>query len=162
MRLLVGPITAVERLLSTERVDHVLTLISPDSDLPPVAVSRTVLRFNDIVEPRPGLVAPSAEVIAAILAMGEARDATVLIHCHAGVSRSPAAAYILACALHPSGEEPALAADLRAICPEATPNALMIALADEALGRGGAMIRAIAGIGRGVEAYEGTAIDWLI
>lgn len=36
----------------------------------------------------------------------------------------------------------------------------MIALADRILDRGGAMARAIAGIGRGVDAYEGTVIDW--
>lgn len=160
MRLLVGPMTVVESLLSVERVDHVLTLVSPDAEIPPVAPPRTVLRFNDIVEPRAGLVAPTAETIAAILALGQARDATVLVHCHAGVSRSPAAAYILACARRPAGEELTLAADLRVMCPEATPNAMMIALADAALGRGGAMIRAIADIGRGAEAYEGTVIDW--
>jgi predicted protein tyrosine phosphatase len=38
----------------------------------------------------------------------------------------------------------------------------MVALADDALGRGGAMTRAIADIGRGVDAFEGTVIDWRI
>lgn len=158
MRLLVGPVTAVPRLLDRAPVDHVLTLVSPDADsLPPVA-PRTVLRFNDIVEPRSGLVAPSAADIAAILALKD--TPTLLVHCHAGVSRSTAAAYILACATRPPGEEETLAADLRGACPEATPNALMVALADEALARDGAMRAAIAGIGRGVDAYEGTVIDW--
>ncbi len=158
MRLLVGPITAVERLLASESVDHVLTLISPDAEAPTVAPPRTLLRFNDIAEPRDGLVTPSAETVAAILALRE--TPTLLIHCHAGVSRSTAAAYILACAMRPAGEEQALAAELRVMCPEATPNALMIALADKAMGRSDAMTRAIAGIGRGVDAYEGTVIDW--
>jgi predicted protein tyrosine phosphatase len=162
MRLLVGPISAVERLLSDQRIDHVLTLVSPDAEAPPVAAPRTVLRFNDIVEARAGLVAPSPEQVATILALSEGlgRDVTLLIHCYAGVSRSTAVAYMLACAARPAGEEQALAAHLRALCPEATPNALMVALADERLGRGGAMVRAIAGIGRGVEAFEGTVIDW--
>jgi predicted protein tyrosine phosphatase len=53
-----------------------------------------------------------------------------------------------------------LAAQLRTLCPEATPNALMVALADTILRRDGAMSRAIAGIGRGVDAFEGTVIDW--
>jgi predicted protein tyrosine phosphatase len=162
MRLLVGPISAVQRLLDDQRVDHVLTLVSPDAEAPPVAAPRTLLRFNDIVEARAGLVAPSPEQIATILALPEGlgRDATLLIHCHAGVSRSTAAAYMLACVARSPGEEQALAAQLRAVCPEATPNALMVALADERLGRGGAMIHAIAGIGRGAEAFEGTVIDW--
>lgn len=155
MRLLVGPITAVGRLAS--EADHVLSLISPDAEVPVVAQPRTLLRFNDIAEERKGLVAPSAAMIETILAL--AGTPTLLIHCFAGVSRSTAAAYILACAEHP-GEEQALAAQLRALCPEATPNPLMVALADTILGRDGAMSRAIAGIGRGADAYEGTVIDW--
>jgi predicted protein tyrosine phosphatase len=163
VRLLVGPATAVERLLANESVDHVLTLISPDADSAPLMTTpRTLLRFNDIVEDRPGLVAPTASTIATILALAETppRDATLLIHCHAGVSRSTAAAYILASATRPAGEEGVLAEFLRAACPEATPNALMVALADDALGRGGAMRRAISDIGRGADAFEGTVIDW--
>ncbi|USQ93632.1 tyrosine phosphatase family protein [Caulobacter sp. RL271] len=158
MRLLVGPITAVDRLLARASVDHVLTLLSPDADAPSIAAPRTLLRFNDIVEPRAGLVAPSAADVAAILAL--AGTATLLIHCHAGVSRSTAAAYILACAVRPPGREASLAKHLRAVCPEATPNALMVALADAALARDGAMRAAIADIGRGVDACEGTMIDW--
>lgn len=162
MRLLVGPGFAVEDLLARERVDHVLTLISPDAEAPHTDTPRTVLRFNDIAEPRPGLIAPSEETVATILALGGAMESgsKLLIHCYAGVSRSTAAAYILACAARPIGEEVGLALHLRRICPEATPNPLMIALADQALARGGSMSRAIAGIGRGVEAFEGTAFDW--
>lgn len=160
MRLLVGPGSRVADVLRREPVDHVLSLVSPDAELTPIAALRTVLRFNDIVAPRPGLVPPDAQTIAAILAL---RDrATLLIHCFAGVSRSTAAAYILACASRPPGEEGALAAFLRAACPEATPNALMVALADEILGRGGAMSRAIADLGRGADAFEGTAFEWKI
>ena len=156
MRLLVGPITAVGRLEA--EADHVLSLISPDAAAPAVTQPRTLLRFNDIAEQREGLIAPSAAMIETILAL---RDTpTLLIHCFAGVSRSTAAAYVLACATRPTGEEGALAAQLRSLCPEATPNPLMIALADRILDRDGAMARAIAGIGRGVDAYEGTVIDW--
>ncbi len=158
MRLLVGPGSRVADVLAGQPVDHVLSLTSPDAELAPIAAPRTVLRFNDIVEPRPGLVAPDGEIIAAILALRG--HATLLIHCFAGVSRSTAAAYILACASRPPGEEGALAAFLRAACPEATPNALMIALADEVLGRGGAMRQAIANLGRGADAFEGTSFDW--
>ncbi|MBO9545149.1 protein tyrosine phosphatase [Caulobacter sp.] len=154
MRLLVGPISAVERLAG--EADHALSLISPDARAPVVARPRTLLRFNDIAEDREGLVAPSAAMIETILSL--AGTPTLLIHCFAGVSRSTAAAYILACA-H-GGDEQALAAQLRSLCPEATPNPLMVALADAILQRDGAMSRAIASIGRGVYAFEGTAIDW--
>lgn len=156
MRLLVGPITAVARLAG--QADHVLSLISPEAEAPISIQPGTLLRFNDIAEQREGLIAPSAAMIETILAL---RDTpTLLIHCFAGVSRSTAAAYVLACAKRPVGEEQALAAQLRSLCPEATPNALMVALADVILDRGGAMSRAIADIGRGIDAYEGRVIDW--
>ncbi len=164
MRLVVGPITAVERLVADAAIDHVVTLVSPDAEISAIAVPRTVLRFNDINEPRPGLVAPNAATIESLFGLrGKlAADATLLIHCHAGVSRSTAAAYILTCAHRPPGEEAAWALRLRDASPEATPNALMIALADRALGRGGAMVRAIARIGRGVDCHEGSIFDWTL
>ena len=162
MRLLVGPITAVQRLLAAGPVDHVVTLVSPDAEIAPVAAPRMVLRFHDIAEARPGLVPPDASTVQRLLdirrTLGE--EATIMIHCHAGVSRSTAAAYILACAHRPPGEETALAHQLRKASPEATPNALMIALADRALHRAGAMVRAVSAIGRGVDCYEGSVIDW--
>lgn len=154
MRLLVGPNSAVERLVG--EADHVLSLVSPDAEAPVVTRPRTLLRFNDIAEEREGLVAPTAAMVEAIL--GLAGTPTLLVHCFAGVSRSTAAAYILACAN--DGDAQALAAQLRALCPEATPNALMVALADTILARDGAMSRAVTGIGRGVDAFEGTVIDW--
>jgi predicted protein tyrosine phosphatase len=155
VRLLVGPITAVARLAGA--ADHVLSLISPDAKAPGVAQGQTVLRFNDIAEDRQGLIAPSTAMIAAILALAD--TPTLLIHCFAGVSRSTAAAYILACAGRP-GDEGALAAQLRTLSPEATPNPLMVALADSLLDRDGAMVRAIADIGRGAACFEGSVIDW--
>lgn len=158
MKLLVGPGSCVAAVLAREPVDHVLSLVSPDAELAPIEIPRTVLRFNDIVEPRLGLVMPDAGTIEAILALQG--GGTLLIHCFAGVSRSTAAAYVLACASRPRGEEAALAAFLRRACPEATPNALMIALADDLLERGGAMRQAIADLGRGVDAFEGSPIAW--
>jgi predicted protein tyrosine phosphatase len=164
VRLIVCPGSAVEALLEREPVDHVLTLVSPDAEVAPRRIATTVLRFNDIAETRPGLVAPSAEMIRAIIDLGRELPAaaTLLVHCYAGVSRSPAAAYILACATGSAGEERAIATRLREASPKATPNPLMVSLADEILGRGGAMSVAIAALGRGAEAYEGDVIDWTL
>lgn len=150
-----GPATAITRL--ADEADHVLSLISPDAAPPLMTRRQTILRFNDIAEDREGLVAPTAATIQAILALAD--TPVLLIHCFAGISRSTAAAYILACARRPA-QEAVLAGQLRAFSPEATPNRLMIALADAMLGRGGAMSRAIADIGRGLDAFEGRVIDW--
>jgi predicted protein tyrosine phosphatase len=84
------------------------------------------------------------------------RERPMVIHCYAGISRSTAAAYAIACALRPSASEAELAQELRRLAPSATPNRLFVEIADRLLGRAGRMSAAIAGIGRGAEAFEGT------
>lgn len=79
----------------------------------------------------------------------------MLIQCWAGVSRSPAAAYVIACTLSHEGQEASLARELRLAATFATPNLRLIALADRALGRQGRMIDAIRAIGRGAETSLG-------
>jgi predicted protein tyrosine phosphatase len=110
-----------------------------------------VLRFHDIAEQREGLAAPNAATVADLLAFGAARgpEETLLIHCWMGISRSPAAAFILACAAEPATPEEEIARALRRAAPAATPNPLLVSLADRHLGRQGRMVAAICGIGRG-------------
>jgi predicted protein tyrosine phosphatase len=83
------------------------------------------------------------------------KEAPMLIHCYAGVSRSTAAAYIAMLVLKPELNEMQLASELRKLSPTATPNPHIIALADGILGREGRMIAAIKSIGRGAECFEG-------
>ncbi|MBR0698165.1 tyrosine phosphatase family protein [Bradyrhizobium lablabi] len=114
------------------------------------------LSFHDIVEPRPGLVPPNAEIVRSIIDFGRnVGEARVIVNCFAGISRSSAAAYILACDRNP-GLEREIAEELRRRSVSATPNRLMISIADGLLGRGGDMVEAIARIGRGADAFEGT------
>jgi predicted protein tyrosine phosphatase len=96
-------------------------------------------------------------LVQAILDFGRpaSESRPLLIHCWAGISRSSAAAYAIACDRNP-GFEAEIAAELRRRSPVVTPNRLMVALADDLLGRGGVMVDAVAGIGRGAEAFEGT------
>ena len=58
--------------------------------------------------------------------------------------------------LSDTADEAELAARLRKASPSATPNARLVAIADAMLGRDGRMREAIAGIGRGADAFEGT------
>lgn len=156
----VAPLSAVQDVARQLRFYDLLTLLSPDTDAEALAAltpqRRLHLVFHDIVEARDGLIAPSTEMIAAMLDFSRARSPAtpLLIHCWAGISRSSAAAYILACDRHP-GRESELAAALRTRAPFVTPNRLMVALADDLLGRNGVMVDAIARIGRGAEAFEG-------
>ncbi|MFO1112996.1 MAG: protein-tyrosine-phosphatase [Rhodospirillales bacterium] len=104
---------------------------------------RVLWRFDDVVEVGGGYSAPRREDVQAILALGaDLRNeaaARVLIHCHAGVSRSTAAAVILM-AQHNPGREAAVFAELRRIRPRSWPNALMLRLADAMLHREGALL----------------------
>ena len=84
----------------------------------------------------------------------------MLVHCWAGISRSMAAAYTLLCDRVGPGYEFDIARALRARAAHACPNALIVALADRALGRGGRMIEAVAGMGRGEIVAEGCCVEF--
>jgi predicted protein tyrosine phosphatase len=153
MKLIICPLAQLDAGLASNP-SHVLSLISPDADAPDInAAHRLVLRFNDISGPRDGLTAASLGDIESLIAFARSwhGPAPLLVHCWAGISRSTAASYIIACLHHAPGSEQSLAQQLRSIAPQATPNPLMIALADKLLQRGGQMSQAIAEIGRGCE-----------
>lgn len=137
-----------------------LTLLSPSAtagDWSGLAPERHLqLAFHDIVEMTPELVAPDAGTMRAILDFGRGgvAERPMLVHCWAGISRSSAAAYAIACDRNP-GYEQAIADELRKRSAYVTPNRLMVRLADEQLSRDGRMVEAIARIGRGADAFEG-------
>ncbi len=130
------------------------SLVRPREILPERHLQMTI---SDIDEPRDGHVLPAVAHVDRLLAFLEDwdRETPLVIHCYAGVSRSPAAAYVAACALSPRRCEMELAHELRRASPTATPNRRLVALADGQLGRQGRMTAAIAAIGRGAECYEG-------
>jgi len=113
---------------------------------------------SDITTPMEGHILPGAEHVESLIAFVKAwdREHPLVIHCWAGISRSTASAYIAASVLNPALDEVDLATRLRALSPSATPNPRLISLADGMLHRKGRMIAAIADIGRGSDAFEGT------
>jgi len=158
-RIVVTPLSQLAAQLALHRPSHVVTLGSEaPAPLPDCCdATRLSLTFNDIVEPREGLVAPDESHVQQLLdfAKGWPMTAPLLIHCYAGISRSTAAAYIIASALNPTLDESALARIVRSLSPSATPNIRLVALADEILIRQGRMVAAIRAIGRGADAFEG-------
>jgi predicted protein tyrosine phosphatase len=118
------------------------------------------LAFHDIVEPMPGLTAPDRGLMQAVLDFGRNSEPqrALLIHCWAGISRSSAAAFAIACDRNP-GFERDIANELRRRAPFVTPNRLMVRLADDLLARDGRMVEAIDKIGRGAEAGEGESYE---
>ncbi|KZL18827.1 hypothetical protein PsAD2_02343 [Pseudovibrio axinellae] len=157
----VCPLSRLEGTLNSAKPSHVLSLVSPGTDVPLVAkhqpTAHLILEFNDIAEEREGLIAPSVIHLEQLLGFSKdvAVHGSLLVHCWAGVSRSTAAAFIIACAAVPEVHEQTLGQHLRRISPVATPNPLLISLADTLLQRNGRMIQAIKEIGRGAETFEG-------
>ncbi|HEY1863656.1 MAG TPA: protein tyrosine phosphatase [Roseiarcus sp.] len=160
-RLHVCSLALIAETVEKTGARSLVTLLSPGTAIErPIAIHPTRhlhLAVSDIIEAMPGHVLPEAAHLDELLGFVHAWDRAepMLIHCFAGVSRSTAAAYIAACALAPKRDEFAIARSLRAASPTASPNILLVALADEKLGRRGRMTEAIAEIGRGEECFEG-------
>jgi predicted protein tyrosine phosphatase len=160
--IIVGPLSKVQPLVDAHGVRHVVTLLAPDT---PHESPRGVdqerhlkLFFHDIVQHLDGHTPPTAADAEKMLAFFQSwqREAPMLIHCWAGISRSTAAAFTALCMFRPQADEEELALELRRASPSATPNRLIVSLADDILGRQGRMVKAVEKIGRGADAFEGT------
>ena len=158
-------VCSLSRLAQTARAfdaREMITLLSSDNEVVrPEGIlpdRHLFLDMNDISTVTAGLRAPEEHHIGHLIDFASSwdRSAPLLVHCWMGISRSTAAAYIIASALNPETDETDLAMELRRRSASATPNARMVALADAHLQRNGRMISAINDIGRGAEAYEGT------
>lgn len=153
MKLIVCGLADVEPLIAARRPSHMITLLDPASMIatPAELAPERHLRLgvNDIAEPMDELVAPDETVVGRILAFGRTWDERqpMLIHCWAGISRSTAAAFVLACERSPTGKERAIAGALRRAAPHAFPNRGIVALADDLMGRDGRMVEAVEGMG---------------
>lgn len=162
-------VCSLERVPSTAATtapSHVLSLLSGISPFPATpsgvrAVDHLKMMVGDIVQPTEGHVTPTEEHVREVIEFGRrwdrdtARKQPMLIHCFAGISRSTASAFMIACALEPKRDEKELAYDMRIFSPTATPNPLFIRYADEILQRRGRMVAAIEAIGRGRDAFTG-------
>lgn len=140
---------------------HVLTIMAnveqvqrPSSILP---ANHLKVWVDDITEEFEGFVAPNDGHIEQVLTFvrGWDRNAPLVVHCYAGISRSTASAFAAACALNPQRDELTIARQIRAASPIASPNRLLVSLADKALGRQGRMLRALDEIGPGTMTVEG-------
>jgi predicted protein tyrosine phosphatase len=130
-------------------VTHVLSILDPDWPEPEAFLRfdphrRLELRFHDIVALQPRLVLPEAEHVAQLLAFGHdvataGAAAHLLVHCHAGVSRSTAATALLFAQADPSRSADAIFDDIARLRPRAWPNLRLLELGDRALERGGAL-----------------------
>ena len=160
--IIVCPLNKVQPLVDEHGVSHVVTLLAPETPHPTpqgIAPDRHLrLYFHDILGELEGHVAPRAADAEKLIGFLEGwdRERPMLIHCWAGISRSTATAFTALCLFRPYADEEEIALELRQASPSATPNRLIVSLADDLLGRQGRMVRAVDKIGRGAEAFEGT------
>lgn len=138
-------------------VTHVLSILDPECPDPPEFEDypphrRIALRFHDIIDPLPGRRAPTSEDVVRLLAFGrelsDAETSHLLVHCHAGVSRSTAATALILAQAHPIRPADDVFAAVTRIRPHAWPNLRMLEFGDELLGRRGEIVAAASAVYR--------------
>ncbi|KQV63909.1 tyrosine phosphatase family protein [Rhizobium sp. Root1220] len=157
--IVVAPLARIAEMAVRHGAREMVSLMAKEQNFHRPAVidahRHLLLNMNDIVFKGTGnLVAPDDNHVRQIIDFARAWDqsAPLLIHCWMGVSRSPAAAMIAALSLFPDQDDTALARRLRAVSPFATPNARLVQIGDDVLGRKGRLIDAVGEIGRGADA----------
>ena len=142
---------------SGRAVTHVLSIMDPECPDPDAFRAydlhhRAVLRFHDIIEPIPEQILPEPADVEAILTFGRGLNESaaerngeghLLIHCHAGISRSTAAMAMLLAQVYPDEDEVRIFDRLLKIRPQAWPNSRMIRFADDFLTRKGRLNAAL-------------------
>ena len=151
--MIICPLHEIEQVIDERGASHLLTLIDPATvpETPRAILAEHHLKLgvNDITEVVDGLVCPDESTVEAVLDFGRAWDGAspLVVHCWAGISRSTAAAYMIACERNPGTPESEIAGELRRRSAWAYPNRRLVALADAALGREGRMVEAVRGMG---------------
>lgn len=154
-------LAALPATVEATGASHILTVMGKIERVqrPPsvLETNHLLVAMDDINEPAEGFVAPCEAHIDRVLTFVRNwdRNAPLVVHCFAGISRSTASAFMTACALNPHRDEIAIARQIRRASPSAFPNRLIVSLADRALGRNGRMLRALDDIGPGDMSTEG-------
>ena len=141
--------------------DAVVSIGSPETTRPegfePSNPRHLRLQFDDVTTETPvfgreQVQPPRLDHIRQLVDKSDQLMAADLIYCHcaAGISRSTAAAFILHCVYRSEGEELEAMEAVLKDNPFASPNRLMVELADELLERDGEMIGAIEEVTRGM------------
>ncbi len=154
-------LAALPETVKATGASHILTVMANVNQVQrPLSVleaNHLKVAMDDIIEHADGFVAPNDSHIAQVLdfVRGWDRNAPLVVHCYAGISRSTASAFAAACMLNPHRDERVIARRIREASPIAAPNRLIVTLADKALGRQGRMIRALDEMGPGNMMIEG-------
>lgn len=163
MRVTICSIAELERH-GDAGVTHVLSILDPGWPDPEAFAGfrphrRLALRFHDVIGAVPGALVPTAADVAALLDFGREAGAAgpeghLLIHCHAGISRSTAAAALLLAQADPARDPADILAEIARQRPRAWPNLLLLEFGEAALGRRGELVAALPAHYRRVLAAE--------
>ena len=165
MVLIVTPLRLLPQVLAERAPSHLITLLSPAEliDTPAGFDPKRHLRLgmHDIAVPEAGFVAPDARMVERVLAFAQDWDeqAPMVVHCWAGISRSTASAFVIACERNPHADELKIALSMRRASPSAFPNRRIVALADDILDRHGRMLEAVEAMGGNGFVLEGVPFD---
>jgi predicted protein tyrosine phosphatase len=134
---------------------HVLSILDPDHPVPEAfgrfgEHEKLELRFHDIIEDLPGMEPPREAEVASLLGFGRSIKPNdhLLVHCHAGISRSTASMVLILAQALPNATGYDIVQEVLRIRPKAWPNLRIIEIGDAMLDRQGEMIAA------SIEAYR--------
>ena len=165
MTLIVTPLSRLPQVIAERAPSHLITLLSPEEliETPAGFPAERHLRLgvHDIAAPQDGFVAPDAAMVERIFAFAQGWDGArpMVVHCWAGISRSTASAFAIACERDPHADELEIALGMRRASPSAYPNRRIVALADDILGRRGRMLEAVEAMGGNGFPVEGVPFD---
>lgn len=131
-------------------VSHVLSILDPEWPVPEAFGSfgehaKLELRFHDVIEETTDQVPPRPGDVASILAFGRdlekepAAAARLLVHCHAGISRSTASMALLLAQALPALPAERVLQGVLGIREKAWPNLRILEMGDAMLNRGGTL-----------------------
>ena len=140
-------------------VSHVLSILDPSEPEPEAfgaygEHARLELKFHDIIEETPGFIAPQHEHVGRMLEFGQEllcdpeNVRHLLVHCHAGISRSTASMTLLLAQAQPDLSAAQVLAQVVHIREKAWPNLRILTLGEELLGRQGEFTKAAGAVYR--------------
>ena len=129
-------------------VSHVLSILDPEWPVPEAfgafgEHAKLELRFHDVIEEHGGeVIAPQPEHVSELLAFGRRLQTGehLLVHCHAGVSRSTASMALILAQACPDVPGAVIFEKVLSLRPRAWPNLRIVEFGDALLGRNGALI----------------------
>jgi len=134
-----------------KKFDAILTLQDPGARISAQLVfmsgpvpARLVLEFEDFDHADRNVVVATRDQIAQVIAFGRTHAAgSLLVHCVHGIGRSVACALAILADRAGPGNEATAVARVFALRPNAAPNLVAVAIADDLLGSNGALIAAL-------------------